>query len=192
MSAQKIFWLILLLVGFCIAIDLPKNYRLNFKLWKWQIDRVISSPKLDLAIGPIKFKRDLDIKQGLDLQGGTQLVLEADMQDRKEEEQKQALEGAKNVVSRRVDLYGVVEPVIQTIETEGKYRILVELPGIKNIDDAIDLIGKTAQLDFRELPEDKKASPSSALISDFKKTGLSGSQLKKLKFNLINALVSPL
>lgn len=164
-------WFILFLVGVCLVIDLPKKLR--------------PFPSIDFSFGPFKLKRELTIKKGLDLQGGTHLVLEADMKDIEEKERKTALEGAKNVVSRRIDLYGVAEPVIQTVESEGKYRIIVELPGIKNINQAIDLIGKTARLDFRELPEDKKASPSAALIFDYQSTGLTGAQLKKaeVQFN---------
>lgn len=184
-NSRLVIWLILFLTSICLVIDLPKNLQLKFNLANFKIDQTISSPEINFSLGPFKFKRDLEIKKGLDLQGGTHLVLEAEMSDIKEEERKTALEGAKNVVSRRVDLYGVTEPLVQTIESEGKYRIIVELPGIKNINEAIDLIGETAKLDFRELPEDKKASPSAALVFDYQSTGLTGAQLKKaeVQFN---------
>jgi len=185
MAPKKAIWIILFLTGLCLLVDLPKNYYLKFGFGNFKVDRIISSPEINLSLPGLKFSRSLEIKKGLDLQGGTHLVLEADMKDVSQEERKSRLEGAKNVVQRRVDLYGVTEPLIQTLESEGNYRLLVELPGSKNIDEAIDLIGKTAQLDFRQLSDDKKASPEAALIFDYQPTGLTGSMLKKaqVQFN---------
>ncbi|MFC1711499.1 protein translocase subunit SecD [Patescibacteria group bacterium] len=185
LNPRNVFWLILILVFFSIYLDLPKDYQLKLNFGNFNIDQKISSPQIDLNFGAFKFKRDLDIKRGLDLQGGTHLVLDADMKDVAEGEKNNSLEGAKNVVQRRVDLYGVSEPVIQTIKSEGNYRLIVELPGAQDINEAIDLIGKTAQLDFRELNEDKKASPEGVLILDYQKTGLTGGQLKNadVQFN---------
>ena len=191
-SSKILIWLILFLTLICLIIDLPKNFHLKFNLGKINIDQVISSPKIDLSFGSFKFKRDLEIKQGLDLRGGTQLGLEADMNNIKEEERKNALEGVKDVVARRIDLYGVAEPVIQTIESGDKYRLLVELAGIKDVNEAIDLIGRTAQLDFRELSDEKKASPSSALIFDYQPTGLTGSQLTKASIQFSNQTGEPM
>lgn len=130
--------------------------------------------ELEFSLGPIKIKRDLKPRFGLDLQGGTHLVLKADMETIKEEDRDRALESAKNIISRRVDLYGVTEPVIQTAKVGDDYRIIVELPGIKEIAQAIDLIGKTAQLDFREA---KEGSPSGNILADFQETGLTGREL---------------
>ena len=171
MNPRKVLWLILFLVAVCLGLSLPKDYQ--------------PVKKIDFSLGPIKFKRDLEIKKGLDLQGGTHLVLQADMENIIDTERKTALESAKNVVDKRVNLYGISESVVQTIESEDNYRIIVELPGIKNVNEAIDLIGKTAKLDFRELAEDKKASPGAAMIFDFLPTKLTGGHLKKadVQFN---------
>ena len=178
MKPKRVFWLIIFLAFACLIIDLPKKFQLRFNLGKFKVNKTISSPEINISWKNFKFRRDLKIKQGLDLQGGTHLVLEANMDKIKEEEYKKALSGAKNVVSRRINLYGIAEPVVQTVETEGKYRLFVELPGVKNINQAIDLIGKTAQLDFRELPKGKESS-SSAEIFNYQSTGLTGAQLKK-------------
>lgn len=171
-------WLIIFLTVLAIVVDIPKNFKIKFKVGKLSIDQTISSPTIDFSLGKLRFKRDLEVKKGLDLQGGTHLVLQADMKDVEEKDRDQALQSAKDVVLRRVDLYGVTEPVIQTSKTEGKYRIIVELSGIKNINEAIDLIGKTAQLDFREIPEDE-ASPSAVPIFAYQKTGLTGRDLTR-------------
>lgn len=91
---------------------------------------------------------------GLDLKGGSHLVYEADL-IKKDPAQtdNEVMEGVKQKIERRVNAYGVTEPIIQR---QGANRILVQLPGVKDIDEAIKLIGQTAQLDFREQkPSDK-------------------------------------
>ena len=188
---KTIFYFIILLFLLSLYISLPKNYPLKINLFGINKEINLSSPQIDYTLGNLKFKRDLEIKKGLDLQGGSHLVLEADMTEVEEGEKETALEAAKNVISRRVDLYGVAEPIIQTAKTEGNLRIIVELPGIKNIDEAIDLIGKTAQLDFRELSDDKKASPEGALIFDFLKTDLTGKDLKSSQVQFGNQTGEP-
>ena len=135
---------------------------------------IVLQSELDFALGPIKIKRDLKPRFGLDLQGGTHLVLKANMEEIKEGDRDRALESAKNIIGRRVDLYGVTEPVVQTSKVGEDFRIIVELPGVKEISQAIDLIGKTAQLDFREAGD---ASPSGNFLLDFQKTGLTGKDL---------------
>ncbi|MCX6724592.1 MAG: protein translocase subunit SecD, partial [Candidatus Shapirobacteria bacterium] len=71
-------------------------------------------------------------------------------------------------IEKRVNLFGVSEPVIQTSKVGDQYRLIVELAGVKDINQAIDLIGQTAQLDFRELPKD---ATQVATLLDFKPTG---------------------
>jgi preprotein translocase subunit SecD len=172
-SSSFLIWFIFLFVLIALVMDFPSFFKLPEE-WNF-------------SLGPFRFKRNLTIRRGLDLQGGAHLVLETAMEAIAPEDREQALESAKNIISRRIDLYGVTEPVIQTAKTEDKSRIIVELPGVKNINEAIDLIGKTAQLDFRELAEEKKASPSAdsgqspsaTQIFDFLPTDLTGKDLKK-------------
>lgn len=97
-----------------------------------------------------KFTRDLTLRKGLDLQGGLQVVLEADMSGISEEDRSRAHESARAVIERRVDFLGVSEPVIQTSRLGDSYRIIVELPGVTSPEEALALIGQTAQLTFRE------------------------------------------
>jgi len=85
---------------------------------------------------------------GLDLQGGTHLTLRADTSRLPQgTDAGNAVDGATKVIERRINAYGVAEPVIQR---RGADRIIVELPGVRNIEEAKNLIGKTAQMDFRE------------------------------------------
>lgn len=84
------------------------------------------------------------IQQGLDLQGGLQVLLEADLPADVEVTADQ-LDTARQIIDQRVNALGVTEPLVQA---EGDRRILVELPGIKNPEDAISLIQETALLEF--------------------------------------------
>ncbi|MBU2025730.1 MAG: protein translocase subunit SecD [Patescibacteria group bacterium] len=105
--------------------------------------------------------RDTKIKLGLDLKGGAHLVYEADMSQIPEENQKDSLSGARDVIERRVNAYGISEPQIVTNKTGDQYRIIVDLAGIDDISAAIKMIGQTPILDFREekTQEDLALSP---------------------------------
>lgn len=85
------------------------------------------------------------INLGLDLQGGTHVVLEA-QDTAKTEVDNEAMQRVKSVIKRRVNGMGLSEPVIQL---QGERRIIVELPGIENPNEAIQTIGRTAQLKFK-------------------------------------------
>ncbi|GMR19294.1 MAG: protein translocase subunit SecD [Patescibacteria group bacterium] len=123
--------------------------------------------KMDLNLLGKQFSRDLSLRKGLDLQGGLQLVLGADMSGISEEDRDQALESVRAVIERRVDFLGVAEPVVQTSRLGDSYRVVVELPGVTVPEEALALIGQTAQLDFREGENLDK------------KTGLTGKDLSR-------------
>ncbi len=101
-----------------------------------------------------------DFKLGLDLRGGSHLVYSIDL-TKKDPAQTDAdvIEGVKNKIERRVNAYGVTEPIVQTIRNERGSFVLVQLPGVKDIDEALNLIGQTAELDFRELVVDESGKP---------------------------------
>ncbi len=105
-------------------------------------------PDLDLTMLGINYKKQLKLHKGLDLQGGTQLVYELDVS--KEKKKSEAQDKAIAVIRNRVDAFGVSEPVIYPETFGDSLRVVVELPGISNIDEAVNLIGKTAQLQFKE------------------------------------------
>ena len=96
---------------------------------------------------------------GLDLKGGSYLVYQADLTQKDPSQTAEgAMSGVLGKIERRVNAYGVSEPLIQR---QGADRILVQLPGVKNIDDAKKAIGQVAELDFREVESDKGSSESS-------------------------------
>ncbi len=96
------------------------------------------------------------IHLGLDLQGGMHLVLEVDRSRLNAAEAKDAPDRAMEVIRNRIDQFGVAEPLVQK---QGEDRIVVQLPGLTDRQRAIDLIGKTALLEFKlvRTPEETRA-----------------------------------
>ncbi len=94
-------------------------------------------------------ERSLNFRRGLDLQGGLQVLLVADLPGG-EAPDKGALEAARQVVESRVNALGLTEPVVQV---RGDRHIVVELPGISNPEQAVDTIRETALLEFVAAPQ---------------------------------------
>ena len=117
---------------------------------------------------------DFPVHPGLDLQGGLQILLEADV-PAAEAVDPGDLQAARQIISQRVNGLGVAEPLVQV---DGTRRILVELPGIEDADAAIDVIRETALLEFidtgsQPLPEGacvrttlNKGEPSPCEVED--------------------------
>jgi protein-export membrane protein SecD len=92
---------------------------------------------------------------GLDLQGGTALEYEADVSKIAPSEQREAMDGVRDVIERRVNSLGVSEPVIQVTQAGDAWRVNVELAGIRDVNQAIKLIGETPILEFKEKNTEK-------------------------------------
>ena len=124
---------------------------------------------------------DFRVREGLDLQGGTQLVYQADLSKVPVGQAEESATGVVEVIRNRIDRLGVAEPVIQ--KTSDNQRIIVELPGVKDINQAISLIGTTAQLEFREgvagKSIDENGSMTSSKYDDWKDVGLTGANFQK-------------
>ncbi|MDP2656237.1 MAG: protein translocase subunit SecD [bacterium] len=105
----------------------------------------LTLPAIDWSSWPPR-----DFRLGLDLQGGTHLVYEADMKDIASGDRGSALEGVRDVVERRVNIFGVSEPIVQTSKTNGMYRVIVELAGISDPAKTIAQIGERTLLEFKE------------------------------------------
>ncbi|HEX6789981.1 MAG TPA: protein translocase subunit SecD [Candidatus Krumholzibacteria bacterium] len=93
---------------------------------------------------------DTAIKLGLDLQGGAHMVMEIDDSNLDENAKKDAVDRVIKILRNRIDQFGVAEPVIQK---QGEKRIIIELPGLEDLDRAEKLIGQTAKLEFRLVRE---------------------------------------
>ncbi len=93
------------------------------------------------------------IHLGLDMQGGTQLIYNTDTSDIPSKKKESAVQGVRDVIERRVNVFGVSEPDIRTAKSEDGWHIIVGLPGIKDTKEAIDMIGETPILEFKEQAE---------------------------------------
>lgn len=130
---------------------------------------------------------------GLDLLGGAHLLYEADLSKVDSENRVDAMQGIRDVIERRVNFFGVSEPIVQV---SGDSRLIIELAGITDINQAIQMIGETPFLEFKEeaanyqelLAEFQKKVDSgksneldSIALNDklFVSTGLTGSQVKR-------------
>ncbi len=117
---------ILILTLAAIWVDLPSN------------------PGLHMALGPIKIDREIKVHQGLDLQGGLQVLLQAKMPEGGTVD-RDAMLAAKTIIENRINSLGVSEPLIQL---QGTDKIVVELPGISDPEQAIRTFGQTGLLEF--------------------------------------------
>lgn len=200
-NPRILFWIIIALTVLAVVIDLPKTINISFDSPKLpiinkniSIHKTIPGFNPNFFLGPFRIQKDFSFKKGLDLEGGTSITLKADMKDIPEDQRKNALESAKEVIDRRINFLGVSEPLIQTSTVNSEHRVIVELPGVTDVDQAIQLIGTTAQLTFWEdvgtaaAKLNEKEATSSALISGMitylqfenpKKTELSGRDLQK-------------
>lgn len=106
----------------------------------------IALPREDKILSALGVKNTtLKVRQGLDLQGGAALLYQADLSKTASQDRAKALEGVSNVMTKRVNPTGTSEVVVQT---SGGDRVSVQLPGVKDISQAIGFIGKTAELHF--------------------------------------------
>ena len=99
---------------------------------------------IHFEIGGLRIDREVKVSEGLDLQGGMQVMLEADVPPGQTIDAS-AMQAAKQIVENRINGLGVSEPLVQM---QGDRRIIVELPGVKDPDRAIKTFGQTGLLEF--------------------------------------------
>lgn len=187
--------MVALALGGLIWINLPSRIPLQFTLGDIAVDTSIGSPVLSWQDGSgQRFTKTFETKFGLDLQGGSHFVFEADTSKLNASDVEDAISSTRNIIERRVNLFGVAEPSIQVLRSGQTYRISVDLPGVKDHQEAINLIGQTAQLVFKEEGELDPSIPisiatQSAIFRLTKDTGLTGKDVRKAQvtFNSENA-----
>lgn len=137
-----------------------------------------------------------NFKLGLDLDGGTHLTYIADVSGIEDSDVEGAMDSLRKTVEKRINLFGVSEPIVQ-VEKGGIFseegnnnRLIIELPGVTDVEEAIDMIGRTPILEFRLMTKDPEVLASVldivdpeeySLIEDqiYLPTGLTGAQLKR-------------
>jgi protein-export membrane protein SecD len=139
-------------------------------------------------------------KLGLDLSGGTHLIYRADVSQVSATEVADSMSSLRDVIERRINIFGVSEPSIQVqdggFSNQGEQRLIVDLPGVTNVTQAIEMIGQTPMLDFRtenpikDAPQEATVGKDGQVVVDpysskYIKTDLTGRFLDKaiLEFN---------
>jgi len=166
-SRSQVKWrvlgvLVLLIV--CSAIVLPG-----------QINRGIDFVNNKANLGLPKLPSN-GFNLGLDLQGGAHLIYQAKTDAIEGKDRASAVEGVRDVIERRVrGGLGVAEPLVQTTQVGGDYRIIVELPGVTDVNQAIKMIGETPVLEFKEennTPQRDLTAEEQKQLTDFNKAAL--------------------
>jgi preprotein translocase subunit SecD len=164
--------------------------------------RIIAVFLLIIAVGIGYFTYTKgNFKLGLDLNGGTHLVYKADVSKISSDKVSVSMEALRDVIEKRVNIFGVGEPIVQVENGgilgsgEAQQKLIVELPGVTDIDQAVKMIGQTPVLEFRtansaelsslntsDLSEEEK---SLAFMKLFKSTDITGRLLERavLEFN---------
>lgn len=185
---SKTWWVLVIIIVFAIAVALTAggNYYNS-------LSRTLASKTNNIIILPIV--PELPFSLGLDLQGGTHLVYLADVKNIPEADRAGALESVRDVIERRVNAFGVSEPLVQVNKgANGEYRIIAELAGIKDVAEAIKTIGETPILEFKEqdiasIPVTGTSTASTTVdlnaSAGWKETALTGKYLKRssMQFN---------
>lgn len=156
-----------------------------------------SEPKLNVTphhVNTPKFFANYPFRLGLDLSGGSHLIYKADVSGVATSEVDNAMEALRDVIERRVNLFGVSEPVVQVqsggLVEGGEEKLIVDLPGVTDIEEATKVIGQTPLLEFKiekgaEEAQEVKVGPDGKLElnldSQFKATELTGRYLKNAK-----------
>lgn len=194
-NPRFVLFLIGILTVLAILVNVPRQIDIpSGKIVIPAINKTIQMPKKitlfdsSAFLHTVKIEKNLAFRKGLDLEGGTSITLKADMNSVPLTQRKDALDSAKAVIERRVNFFGVSEPVVQTATGNNDYRVLVEIPGVTDINQAVSLIGTTAKMTFWEEGASGSAelnplkSPfgiAQLLGPNAKKTDLSGSDLQK-------------
>ncbi len=155
---------------------MKNRFRLYFTLFLI-IAAACAAVFVDLPNGPylkignkVLFQKEIKIKEGLDLQGGARLTYSADLSQLPDDRRSDAMNSVAKIIENRVNAFGVTEPLVQIVKSGGEDRLVVEMPGVKDVNEANNLIGTTAELKFKEENADG---------SDLVETGLTGKDFKR-------------
>lgn len=137
-----------------------------------------------------------DFKLGLDLSGGTHLVYSTDTSKLAAAQIDDSLQTLREVIERRVNSFGVSEPLVQVEQGgalgTGAHRLIVELPGITDVDEAVRLIGQTPLLEFKLVKEGASTTDAYGTVNQgaFVDTGLTGKYLQSAALQFGNGGVT--
>jgi protein-export membrane protein SecD len=192
-ARAKAWWILAVIVVFTVLVGLAAggNFYNDFA-------KKLAAKTNNIVVLPLT--KDIPFSLGLDLQGGAHLVYQADVKNIPEADRAGAMEAARDVIERRVNVFGVSEPLVTVNRSvNGEYRIVAELAGIKDVGEAIKTIGETPILEFKEqgtattpavnIASSSPSGTSTAVDLDlsvgWKNTELTGKYLKRssVQFN---------
>lgn len=175
---------------------MKSSYKLTAKLLAIAVLAVSASymavpagQKINLEPLKIKFNREFPVKLGLDLQGGSHLVYKANLDNIATGDRASALESVRSVLERRVNSFGLSEP---QVFVQGSDKVVVELPGAKDVRDAVNKLGQTPLLEFKipnleaaqQVTPDENGNINIDPSQQWKNTELSGKYLKRATADL--------
>lgn len=105
------------------------------------------------------------LRLGLDLAGGSYLVYQADLSGIEPGTENEIMDGVKGVVERRINALGITEPVVEIQKYEGEYNIVIQLPGIADIEKAKEMVGLFTVLEFREQDAAGNWTPATGTVN---------------------------
>lgn len=172
MVKKRITALLILLIGVGLGLFVYKS----------EVSHRNLAPETE-ATGLAKY----NFKLGLDLSGGTHLVYKADVTEVGQNDIKSSMESLRDVIERRVNVFGVSEPVVQVQNAgftgDGEERLIVDLPGVTNVGEAVKMIGQTPVLEFRtenpKFDSTKEGSENATYDDVYTRTELTGRFLDK-------------
>jgi preprotein translocase subunit SecD len=106
------------------------------------------------------------LRLGLDLAGGSYLVYQADLSGIAPGTENEIMDGVKGVVERRINALGITEPVVEIQKHEGEYNIVIQLPGIADIEKAKETVGLFTVLEFREQDAAGNWTPATGTVGN--------------------------
>jgi len=131
------------------------------------------------------------LRLGLDLAGGSYLVYQADVSDIPPENRDEIMDGVKGVIERRINALGVTEPIVEVQKHEGEYNIVIQLPGIADIEKAKETVGLFTLLNFREQDAEGNWIPATGTV-DGKELTLNSRYFKENTYVTVNQYGKPL
>ena len=168
------FWGIVFFTLLFFYINIPFTKLNNFNLG----GQYFSTKKLKG-----NYVKDLSLKEGLDIAGGVKVTMEPDLTGIDPEEQDEALISLKRIMEERINRFGVNEPLIVINKFNNTPRLTIEIPGISDLDRAIELVGRTAQIGFKFLDgtteQEIEGLDQPIQLPNYKDTNLESKDIKK-------------
>ena len=160
------WWILAIIAVFAITVGLAAGGHV-YNNWS----KTLAAKTNDIIVLPVV--EALPYSLGLDLQGGAHLVYSADVSTIATDDRADAMESVRDVIERRVNAFGVSEPLVQVNKSAtGEYRIIAELAGIKDIKEAIKTIGDTPILEFKEQGDAASQAAAQQLTVDASGTAI--------------------